>query len=260
MRYDNPAILDMERKLENIRQCPEYHLCRKKVVFNDLMKKEAVLSFLIEHPQYSDPEARRGETKHIREGITRLDSAWNYVVQQLPKVEIDLTAEKIVKLGQIVNPQARGFRTCNVFLNLPDYTPPNYVKVPYWINDMLVRMKDNDLHPVERAAFLHMRTFAIQPFSYGNKRTARLLQNKVLDEYNLPPAIIPFGERTFYISLLEQAMASYRDGNVAKQLPFYQYIAAKTNVALDNLLRSLKDKDLCESCLGVGKKTKKKTK
>lgn len=248
MRFDNPTILEIVRKHELIKECPEYHLHRKKILFNDLLKNDAVLSFLMEHPQYRDECARRGHTREIREGINRLDDAWEYLIQSCPKVLEKLTPDKLIHLGKIVNPDVDGFRKVRVSLMLPDYTPPNYVRVPEYITDTLQHVKDEDMHVIEKAAFMHMRIAAIQPFIDGNKRVARLLQNKILDEVELPPATIPLGERDFYIGLLERAMCSYRDNKLGGQGPFFSYIAAKVNVSLDLIIKNLQDNNLCSKC------------
>ena len=114
------------------------------------------------------------------------------------------------------------------------------------------------MHPVERAALVHLGIGAIQPYGVGNKRVGRLIQNKILDEANLPPAIIPAAEIDFYRDLLCRAFSSYvsldANGNarviqnIREQGPFFNYISAKVNCSMDQLLKLLHDKDLCKEC------------
>lgn len=249
MRYDNQTIREIEKKLGIIRQCPEYHLLRGNSLIHELRQKDMLLSYLMEHPEYRNLSLRRGHTRIIRKGVKRLSRGFDYLKKNFPNLVESFEAEDLIKLGEIVDPNNNGFRTVRVSLNLPNYTPPNPIKVPELTDKLFGDVQADDLHPIERAALFHLGIAAIQPFLDGNKRIARLLQNKVLDEQELPPASIPLGERQFYIGLLERSMRAYREGDVIHQGPFLNYIAAKTNVALDIILENLRERDLCGDCL-----------
>ena len=257
MRYDNPTIREIERKVKDISDCPEYHLATRESLLHSLRKRDAVISFLMEHPKFQDPDERRGKTKIIRNGIKRLEDAWRYA-RGIPNIVELLTSESLIKVGRIIDPRNQGFRNVRVSLNLPNYTPPNPLKVPELVEDFLGRIKAKDLHPIESAALVHLGVAAIQPFVDGNKRTGRVLQNKILYEQELPPASIPIGERQYYIGLLEGAMGAYRNGDTKGQGPFFNYIAAKANVSLDHILRNLQEGNFCENCFvsTIGKKKK----
>jgi Fic family protein len=100
-------------------------------------------------------------------------------------------------------------------------------------------LKSSDLAPIEAAIYTHLHLAGIQPFIDGNKRTARLLQDRILFSYELPPAVIPAGEREVYIDLLEQALVGVRNNAVKPQRPFYDYIGGKVNSVLDEILGDL---------------------
>jgi len=63
--------------------------------------------------------------------------------------------------------------------------PPQKVKSEYekffeWCE------KNNNIHPLELAALVHLKIYLIHPFKDGNKRICRLLFNKILEDYGYP--------------------------------------------------------------------------
>ena len=85
----------------------------------------------------------------------------------------------------------------------------------------------------------HIGIVGIQPFMDGNKRTARLIQNRILHSVDLPPAVIPAGEGKFYFDLLRRVLPFYQDGDMIGQKQFYDYCASKVNNSLDEILGDL---------------------
>ena len=86
------------------------------------------------------------------------------------------------------------------------YTPPEQVKPA--MSDLLdwyrTREKEGE-HPIVLAATFHYRFVRIHPFDDGNGRMARLLMNMILIRHGYTVAIVPRGERSRYIEMLEQA-------------------------------------------------------
>jgi len=85
--------------------------------------------------------------------------------------------------------------------------PPNYVKVPKLMKDLILWIKTNPekLNPIELAAFAHYKFVEIHPFYDGNGRTARLLMNLILMQNGFPRTVVPVSERKKYFSALEKA-------------------------------------------------------
>ena len=73
----------------------------------------------------------------------------------------------------------------------------------------------------------------------GNKRSARLVQDRILFDVGMPPAMITAGEGKFYHDLLVRTLPSYYDGNREGQRQFYDYCASKVNNGLDDILGDL---------------------
>jgi Fic family protein len=69
-----------------------------------------------------------------------------------------------------------------------------------WYNNEGMRM-----HPVERAARVHVDFVGIHPFVDGNGRTSRLLMNLELMKSGFPPVILKVEDRLAYYKSLDLA-------------------------------------------------------
>ena len=68
-----------------------------------------------------------------------------------------------------------------------DYRPPTPHKVEAELEKFFEwREKNNNIHPLELAALVHLKLYLIHPFKDGNKRMCRLLFNKVLQDAGYP--------------------------------------------------------------------------
>ena len=131
------------------------------------------------------------------------------------------------------------FRKFDVTLNIPCYTPSSWERVPEKIDKLFSEIKEMySVNPLESAILSHLGIASIQPFSDANKRCARLIQDRILNDENLPPAVIPAGEGKFYFDLLKRTLPTLgEDKNGQKQ--FYDYCASKINNGLDKILGDL---------------------
>ena len=90
------------------------------------------------------------------------------------------------------------------------------------------------MHPVERAAQLHIKFVGIHPFVDANGRTSRLLLNLELMKYGYPPIVIRKESRLQYYDALDKA---YTTGDCTD---FIALVAAELNNELDKYLKLLK--------------------
>ncbi len=243
MPVSSNLIDEIERKQSILLGNPDYYLHRSNMQRHALESSMKVYSWWIEHPDLrkilidGTPQEKAKAISVAKKGIENLTNAWVYI-KNVPTV---LDERVILKAAALVDDRnSRGYRETRVTLNLPSYTPPNPLKVPELMRSFLFNVNKGDLHPLEQAANAHLHVAGIQPFRDGNKRLARLIQDKVLYDFALPPAVIPSGEREVYIDLLEQALAGTKEGSLKLQRPFYDYIGGKVNVALDLILDDLK--------------------
>jgi cell filamentation protein, protein adenylyltransferase len=89
-------------------------------------------------------------------------------------------------------------------------------------------------HPIEFAAWLHIRLVSIHPFIDGNGRTARLLMNLALLQAGYPIAIIPPVVRPEYIEALKAS-------NNGDDRPFINLLSSMVYESQRDYLRLLRN-------------------
>ena len=241
---------EIELKSRKIESNLGYFAVRKEAVNKSLRSLGDIYSFWIENPDLRKSlllERKQKKTlkKMARVGVHNIKNAWYYLYNNYEqKVFVDKFDENTLKrVNGLVEPKIDGtgdFRKRDVTLNIREYTPPSWEKVPEKTNDIIERVKDKyNEDPLESAIMCHLGIVAIQPFVEGNKRTARLIQNKILDSVSLPPAIISAGEGKFYFDLIKKVLPSYENENSKSQKQFYDYCASKVNNGLDKILGDL---------------------
>ena len=124
-------------------------------------------------------------------------------------------------LKQIDDDNAGRYRQLNVTIAGARHVPPDMLLVPeqmtallHWYDTVAA-----SLHPVVRAARLHLDFVKIHPFVDGNGRSARLLLNLELMKAGFPAIVLPVERRLAYYSALDTA---HVEGNEA---PFLELIA-----------------------------------
>lgn len=128
-------------------------------------------------------------------------------------------------LKQIDDDNAGRYRQLNVTIAgavSPDnHVPPDMLQVPQQMTALLhwYDTEAASLHPVVRAAKLHLDFVKIHPFVDGNGRSARLLLNLELMKAGFPAIVLPVERRLAYYSALDTA---HVEGNEA---PFLDLIA-----------------------------------
>lgn len=230
---------EIDRKKEVLVANPDYFLARQKRFDKQLRDIRAVHSWLIEHPEirnvmlmnYLNPNGDVVEL--LKQGVENLDSAWHYLLSN-PHY---LSSDALKRTGALVEPKKNqsGFRDVRVSLGMR-HTPPNNIKIPQLVGEAFDEAIHSESHDVEKAAMLHLRLAGIQPFIDGNKRTSRLYQDRMLYGANLPTAFIPVGERSVYLSLLDQGWEGLREDKLELQEPFVNYIGGKVNTTLDTII------------------------
>ncbi|MBI2451959.1 Fic family protein [Candidatus Pacearchaeota archaeon] len=241
---------EIEAKRYKITGNPDYFLKRSRMLERHLRRICDIYSFWIEHPDLRGELLRQHhlyEGEQLKEavvyGLNGIRNAWKYLSQAtsgqnfISVIDSDLIIETGRKVCPLEN--EKGFREDKKTLNFPDYTPPNPAKVQELVAKFCDDLKRSDLWPVETAVLTHLTIAGIQPFREGNKRTARLLQDRILNDYGLPPAVIPAGERRVYFALLDKGLVGLKNNDLSAQRPFFDYIAGKVNSALDEILDDL---------------------
>lgn len=164
------------------------------------------------------------ETKVVLEGITIGGKSMREHLEVINHKDAILYIEEIVKKNEefsqwqiknihqlvlkgINDEYAGTYRNEDVIIAGAEHVPPNHMLI---IDEMEEFMKwywneGIKLHPVERAAKVHVDFVKIHPFIDGNGRTARLLLNLELMKEGYPPIIIRNEDRVRYYNALDLA-------------------------------------------------------
>jgi Fic family protein len=247
----NEHILEeIGMKLEKLADDPRYYDRRKNLVVQSLRSIGDVYSFWIENPGLRkalllEKSNEKKIRKMARKGIQDVNNGWYYLTEigKSRKFVDYLDANILKKLNGLVNPNMdmpRDFRKKDVTLNIRGYTPCSWEKVPNKVDEAIKTIKElYTENPIISAITAHLSLTAIQPFMDGNKRCARLVQDRILFDMGMPPAIITAGEGKFYHELLVKTVPAYHDGDKDGQGQFYDYCASKINNGLDEILGDL---------------------
>lgn len=164
------------------------------------------------------------ETKVVLEGITIGGKTLREHLEVINHKEAILYVEEIVQKNEplsewqiksihrlvlkgINDEYAGAYRNQNVIISGAEHIPPDFIVVPDQMKGLIswYEKKAPNLHPIERAAYLHGIFVGIHPFIDGNGRTARLLLNLELMKAGYPPTIIRNEKRIEYYNSLDKA-------------------------------------------------------
>lgn len=116
--------------------------------------------------------------------------------------ESDILNTHNLVLQKIEKDYAGRFRTSGVRISGANFVPPNALKVPGLITELIEWTADSDLDIIIKSCIFHHRFVWIHPFFDGNGRTVRLLFNLLLMKEGYPPAIILKNDRKKYYDAL----------------------------------------------------------
>ncbi|MFZ1514790.1 MAG: Fic family protein [Saprospiraceae bacterium] len=116
-------------------------------------------------------------------------------------------------MSKIEKEFAGRYRNSGVRILGANFTPPNALKVPDLMSDLITWAirEDPGLHPLVRVSIFHHRFVWIHPFFDGNGRTVRLIMNLLLMKWEYPPVIILKVDRSKYYHALNLANQGHYD-------------------------------------------------
>lgn len=116
-------------------------------------------------------------------------------------------------MSKIEKEFAGRYRNSGVRIPGANFTPPNALKVPDLMSDLIswVSRDDQSMHPLVRVSIFHHRFVWIHPFFDGNGRTVRLIMNLLLMKWEFPPVIILKVDRNKYYQALNRANQGHYD-------------------------------------------------
>ena len=150
-----------------------------------------------------------------------------YYVEQLVSENEVLSEWQIKSIHQLIlknidDKSAGSYRKHNVIISGAEHVPPDALQLETAMRDFIewYKMDGVNLHPVERAARVHVDFVKIHPFVDGNGRTSRLLMNLELMKSGFPPVVLPVEKRLQYYEALDTAHVK---GDYA---PFLELVAS----------------------------------
>jgi prophage maintenance system killer protein len=157
----------------------------------------------------------------------------------------ELSYDYIAGIGSHVDPVENqfGYRTENRRINGSWKLPPSWEKIEREMGDFLFENSCID-EPLEKAIHAHLHIARIHPFMDGNGRTARLLQNVILERNSYLPILSLISEREDYINLIGRAVIGYCDAR-ARTVDTRQEQDFRRYVEKPSL--SLKEIGICKS-------------
>lgn len=193
------------------------------------------------------------ETKVVLEGITVGGKTLREHLEVINHRDAILLVEEIVAKNEpltewqiknihalvlkgINDTYAGNYRDQQVIIAGAKHIPPE----PFLIKEKmenLIKWYDGDgkkLHPIERAALLHIIFVGIHPFIDGNGRTSRLLLNLELMKNGYPPLIIRNENRIKYYNALDKAHTTQDNRD------FIELVTEELNKSLDLYLTLIK--------------------
>lgn len=108
-------------------------------------------------------------------------------------------------LKNIDNDNAGKYRNCNVKISGAEHIPPEPYLLIEQMKELMEWYNNSTLHPIEKAAKLHVDFVKIHPFTDGNGRTSRLLMNFELMKNGYLPVVIKNEYRLEYYKALDKA-------------------------------------------------------
>jgi len=133
-------------------------------------------------------------------------------IEELAKKDETLSEYNIKQIHSLIlkniDDKNKGvYRDTNVIISGATHKPPQSFDVASQMEDFIKEYEQNKniLHPVELAAFVHIRFVGIHPFIDGNGRTSRLLMNLELIKAGFPPVVIDVEDKLEYYKALDTA-------------------------------------------------------
>ncbi len=230
--------------------------CRE-VTKREIEKNSQIHSYRIEESKKDIPFCvpRNRHKSKIHKGIQNIETAFLWGTNHFNPDNVDETLIKGIAgriTPELYNSETARYRGVSARITGSRTIPPDTYKLttremPNFVASLKDRLNcPKIINKIESAIFAHLGIVKIHPFIDGNGRTARILQDVILDYYDLPAPVIEAGERMTYYDLLERAIIQIVEEQASGEIPtitsgermFYDFIAGKINVSLDRILAS----------------------
>jgi len=237
-------------------------------LFNGSLEREALQhSLRIEFPlaEILDTKDRRKYKRDLEKQGTGLKESWEY---RKKNFRMPFDEEYLIELAYRIEPEAfeegkryrkygsrpRGSSVTRPYPEKIGLEMKRFFDALNILYEKSKNLKINGSSISEKyfdlGAWIHLNLLRIHPFGDVNGRTARMINNLYLNSNAFPPIIIYEGERQSYSGHIEKAIKGIRerDGTLNGALTlgrdeisdgeknFYDYLATKLNITLDEVI------------------------
>lgn len=269
MNYIPKYLLnEIREKVEVLRDPSSPHFAFKPHIFDfcrmqckkreerAIEKNAQIHSFKMEHPNLNVPHNVPRNKREIKKGAKQIKEAYEWGKRNFDRESFN--EEFIRQIAGRIAPHLyhsdiATYRKGGVTIAGASVTPPYpeklLMEIPVFVEELREQLKCPELaNRIESAIYAHLHLVRIHPFNDGNGRTARTLQDLILNDYGLPLPVIEAGERETYYNVLDRAVYDWKHkkysgevthGATEGEREFYSFIAGKINVSLDKLIECI---------------------
>ena len=213
---DEGIIKEILRKKQLMEKDPNYHLHYSNGKKKSMKKEADKHSVSLELEMY-DTKTAYGRKRKSRENIRCRRNLSNAMDWGLSHYSGELSQDFIKQMGYLIEPNlnSEGYRSNKVRIVGAAWSPPSPEKIEREIGIFLLENSCLD-NVIEKAVHNHFHLARVHPFNDGNGRTARAIQNIVLEHSGFFPMVIKPSEKIDYLHLLDSAVGSYKvaEGNL----------------------------------------------
>jgi Fic family protein len=207
---DDPILMEIMRKKQLLEMDPSYHLNYSNGKKKALRKEANRHSVSLEMVGYETATSgdKKIKSKEQRRCTQNLSNAMDWGLENYDGV---LSERFVEDIGRFIEPDINegGYRSGRTRITGSAWSPPSPEKIEREMRYFIFENESLD-NIIEKAAHAHFHIARIHPFSDGNGRTARAIQNILLEKNSFLPVTIKLSERLEYSHLLDAAVGSYR--------------------------------------------------
>ncbi len=177
----------------------------------------------------------------IRRQIELTERGLEYIIEKIKSGDREITHLDLITLNRIVSPESykkhpNTYRREEVLVG--KHAPPRPEELESLMNQLLYIINEVESNSVVKAAYAHHELVRIHPFSDGNGRVARLLENWILMNNLYVPTYISQEERYRYIRLLENSFEEIQKQEEVNKitLEFFYFTLEREERSLNQLL------------------------
>src|SRR3989344_17376 len=220
---------------------------------NTLAKIDRIVGNIHVHPEYSSLVSHKFRTYLVQEAERHSAGIELAGEQSLSRKDYEKAKSKSIVGLRAARKDIKG-TGISVGLVGEYLKPFDPSKIPFAMKDLSDFISEEmNLHPVTKAIHTHIEFARIHPYEEGNGRASRLVQNLLLEQKAITPAIIRSADREIYLAVLKGAISDRNNSKSSvyqqsrNEIVFHDFIEAKvldSTELLENELRNRRVYDI----------------